>query len=300
MDLEQIKAKWFGWFHFVYASIVIIAAYKDFWSYDQTFRETVLLIAFSLYFLILLLFLLLFTISYSRKARYSEATKCIHDALHIARDAYHYLDWCISPERPEVHYQKQLFCSYITNLLTAVSKAFTLVTGTNCRASLKVIGQNQDNTLFVTTLARDQVSSHQCQEKDDREATKHLVSKNTDFHLITQGELNYFFHNNLCKYDNYQNTSIDDYTRNMSSKKWPLPYKSTIVWPIRYKRKSDEHDLGKDRQEDMYGFLTVDSSSRDVFSERYDVEMGAAVADSMFSVLDTYSKAVALSKNAKK
>ena len=37
---------------------------------------------------------------------------------------------------------------------------------------------------------------------------------------------------------------------------------------------------------DVLGFLCIDSPSRGVFSERYDVALGAAIADALYIVFD--------------
>lgn len=294
MELSSMQTKWFGWFHFVYASLVIASSFFNIWNVDQTDKELILLSFFSAYFLILLLFLLFFTINYSRKARYSEATKAIHDTVHASRDAYHYLDWCVSSKHPDVVYNEGDFCEKTTRILTSLSTAFTLVTGTKCRSSLKVIGQDENDDLFVTTLARDNTSTEDKNNRYNDANKRHLISANTDFMLIAGHDYNYFFHNNLPKYDDYQNSSIEEYRSPNDSRKWVLPYKSTIVWPIRYKRRNNENN---DRDADLYGFLTIDSSSRNVFSDKYDVDMGAIVADSLFATLDAYSKVKTIQAN---
>ena len=138
----------------------------------------------------------------------------IHETLHKARDAYHYLEWCKSPDHPDLSFDITRFRQEMVGVLTAAGTAFSLVTGVKCRVSIKVIGQTTDNNLYVTTLARDHVSVDQCAARDDSEDCQHLISKNTDFHLIMDGNLNYFFSNDLQVYTHYQNTSQDDYRKN--------------------------------------------------------------------------------------
>lgn len=282
------KAHWFEWFHITYASIVIISAVSTLWPNDAETRELLLLGAFLLYFVVLLVFLILFTFKFSRKARYSEATKCLHSALHSARDAYHYLDWCKSEEHNEIAFDESRLCGYMKTTLTSIADSFTIVTGVRCRCSIKVLGMDDGiDQLFVKTLARDEVSQTECKQKDLDETNSHLVSLNTDFREITEGNIDFFFVGDLTKYVNYTNTSINKGNKR-DGEKWTLPYKSTIVWPIRYQYNKNERDNGTGTQEDLYGFLTVDSSSKNAFIERYDVQMGALLADSLFPVLNAY------------
>jgi len=298
LDFKKLKSHWFEFFHTIYATIVITTATGALYTQktggdSADFTTSLLLIFFLVYFVILLLFLILFTFKYSRKARYSEATKCVHNALHISRNAYHYLDWCNSPVKDSVHFDNERFNKYMTDALSSACMAFTLVTGVRCRTSIKVIGQTADQQLYVTTLARDTVSSNECAHKDRNESPeKHLILSNTDFHLIMQDMLPYFFSNDLPNYPNYSNTSINDYAPSKGSK-WTLPYKSTIVFPIRYVwTKEEVSNFAVDNEKnnkDIYGFLTVDCSSKEVF-ESYDVDMGAALADALFPIFNAYVK----------
>jgi hypothetical protein len=284
-----MKKNWFEWFHVIYATVVIATAFSAIFPEKPELRELILLIAFVTYSVILLIFLIYFTFTYSRKARYAEATKCMHTALHAARDAYHYLDWCRSKDHDDVVFDENRLCMYMKTVLTSISEAFSIVAGVKCRVSIKVLGQNTDNQLYVRTLARDEVSQTQCDKRDLSESNKHLVTKNTDFHLITEGLSDYFFEGDLEHYPNYMNTSIDEHD-GLRGQKWSLPYKSTIVWPIRYVFNRHERDDSQGNcQEDIYGFLTVDSSSKNAFSERYDVQMGATLADALFPVMNAYS-----------
>jgi len=287
------KNHWFEWFHVVYASIVIVSAFSNIWPSEAETRELLLLVAFLIYFVVLLVFLILFTFKFSRKSRYAEATKCLHSALHSARDAYHYLDWCKSEDHEKIVFDEERLCAYMKTTLTSIADAFTIVSGVRCRSSIKVLGQNSQGQLFVKTLARDEVSQVECQKKDSVETTSHLVSLNTDFSEITEGNLDYFYVGDLTKYLNYTNTSMKKHD-SMKSEKWTLPYKSTIVWPIRYVYIKSEVENGTGTHEDLYGFLTLDSSSVNSFIKRYDVQMGALLADSLFPVLNAY-----ISLNAK-
>lgn len=286
----SFKHNWFEWFHFSYASIVILTAIAAvFFPENATAKEELLLKVFLAYPFVLLVFLIAFSFKFSRKARYSEATKPIHNALHNTRDAYHYLDWCDSEDHNDYVFDEERLCHYMTSTLTSVSVAFSLVSGTMCRSSIKVIGQNDEGHLYVTTLARDSASKVNNEERDGEEKDQHLVSSNTDFHLIAENNKNYFFEGNLPKYPNYLNTSSRKISKSEKNE-WHLPYKSTVVWPIRYLYTKKDKESADGVTERLLGFLTIDSSSVNAFIERYDVEMGAIIADGLYPVLDAYAK----------
>lgn len=292
MDVKSIKEKWFEWFHAVYATIVIAVAFTQ--LSGTTEKEKIFLWLFGGYFFVLLVYLVFDTYRFSRKARYAEANHFIHDALHTARDAYHYLEWCLSKEKLE-SFEKARFQGYIVRFLTSTSTAFSLVSATKCRASLKVIGKNDSGAEYISTLARDQVSLEMCREMDEREGKNTKVDENTDFHLIVRQEINYFFNGNLPACDNYLNSNKSKYEAGKGAvKNWSLPYRSTIVLPVRYVWKCKEKiAAGKKEEEkcqDIYGFLTVDSSAKNAFSERFDVQVGALLADAIFSIMNLYGK----------
>jgi len=285
---KWLNLTWLEWLNLAAAVLTMLTAAAVLLRYRE---QDVFLKAFLLYFLILLVYLGFITFRYSRKARYAEATEAVHNALHAARDAYHYLEWCRSPEKENIQFDEKRCCDALRIVLTAVSTAFSITSGTRCRATLKVIGQDENDDLYVVTKARDSVSHANCEHLDRGEGRRHLIKKNTDFHLIVEGKHNYFFCNNLQKYPDYLNTNYDEYSKTQK-KPWPLPYRSTIVWPIRYvwtKEERDEHGEIS-CNDDLYAFLTVDSSAPNAFNERHDFQMGAGLADALFPVLDAYAK----------
>jgi hypothetical protein len=151
----------------------------------------------------------------------------------------------------------------------------------------------------VKTLARDSASSERAANRGV-DKNVHLVRDNTDFRLIIEMKAEYFFEGNLPALKHYENTSLPaDWQPGGDGRAWPLPYKSTIVLPIRYVY--TPHDLdslkidGNSRghapldDQDLFGFFTVDCGAREAFDERYDVELGNAIADALVPILETYS-----------
>lgn len=300
--IKRPKEHWFEWFHLIYASITIVAAFMTILGERNTVKEVTFLILFGVYFLILLIFQIFSTYTYSKTTRYAEAYNYLHEAIHLARNAYHYLEQCYSPEQPQTHFEKELFREYMISVLSAASAAFSLVTGVRCRTSIKVLGykvlENHEKELFISTLARDRVSMDRHGYRDRNEGSRHSVQYNDDFSFIMGNRAHHFFSNNLKKISNYFNTSIAHKVYDRQDwivEDWCLPYVSTIVWPIRYLSRGDEYQESSQEnnhndQDIYYGFLTVDSAYKNVFNKQYDTEMGAALADAIFSVLDMYDK----------
>lgn len=282
------KIRWFEWLHHFYIVVAITGLLASVFTTSKTAKEEILLFAFAVYFLVLLVFVVFFALTNGAKARYAEALSCMHEAVHIGRNIYHKFDWAIHKSKL---YENAEFRNDLVRVLTSAAQAFSITTGVKCRVCIKVIGFKNNSpdssfkSYFVTTLARDSVSQEQSREKDANESEKHLISDNTDFNLILKRERNYFFHNNLQKLEHYENSS---FKLSPEIKK----YSSTLVFPIRYvyteEEKSYECAGGLDSDQDIYGFLAIDSYSRNVFSERYDVQLGSLLADDLYSVFDKY------------
>lgn len=273
--IEKLRDSWVEYLHTVYV-ICVIGGWYFANIYDPSeFKARVALIAILVYFVILLLFLGYFIHAYSRKARYAEATTCLHQAIHEIRDAGTYLKHCNLGTQK---YELAEFKSHLQRVLEASVRAYTIVTGTNCRAAIKLLGGTSN--LHVKTLSRDSASSQSCRDKDKNEGSKHLVVKNSDYNLILNNGRNYFFCNDIMSSNDYINSSKPEYQVN-------LPYSSVIVLPIRSTNiQMSEGEADKYR---CLGFLAVDSSSRNVFIEKYDIQMGAIVADALYPIMDLWA-----------
>lgn len=222
---------------------------------------------------------------FSRKARYAEATYSIHSCVHFLRDLHFDLE----------SIQKKVDCKRaLSRVITSFANAFSLITGTRCRACIKTLEirnispenfykisdkKEQVNYLFIDTFCRDTVTV-----SNNGDEYIHPVISNTDFlELYLDIDKRFFFCNNIDVYKGaYQNSSAQ------SGKK--LSYRSTIVWPIR--RLVYGQDCGEkailNQEQDIIGFLCIDSGSRNVFRNNYDIEFGAIVADSLFVFLKSY------------
>ncbi len=259
------------------------------------------LVAVSVYLLIILILLIANTILNSKKVRYAEAIHSQHQAIHLSRNTYRYLDCCHRTDH-KVQFSKAHFTSLIEGVLTAANSAFEISSGVKCRTSIKLIGalKGTDGSsldhMYVSTLARDAVSKKNREMYDKSEGTKHILSKNSDFSILASMKQPYFFNGDISKLDLYENTSNGESHGGSIAK---LSYNSAIVFPIRYVMTRDDIELepgngGALGDQVLYGFFTVDSLPRNSFSERYDIQLGGAMADALFPVLDMYRKVRAL------
>jgi hypothetical protein len=179
--------------------------------------------------------------------------------------------------------------SNLERILGDIANVFTMVTRTHCRACIKVLvaAPNTPPEMFrdrklllhhlmVRTYARDPASATiQFDESAD------YVEMNTDFTQVFKNpKQRYFFSNDLKKdllANQYKNSHIPD-NYEIKSKPWPLDYSSTMVWPIQKMMYSDGEPTPA-----VFGFLCVDSRSRNVFKEAYDFHLGAAIADALYT-----------------
>jgi len=137
--------------------------------------------------------------------------------------------------------------------------------------------------------------------------TVHKLDENTDFYNLwyptRTGYLRVYRCNNLVsiyKKGQYKNSSFKTHGKPIIKKilwlpflkkviKWTLPYKSTIVFPIRYvfdfTLSEDDRNIATNTKHWVYwGFLCIDCKSRNVFDPIYTPELGAAFADLLYTL----------------
>jgi len=138
-------------------------------------------------------------------------------------------------------------------------------------------------------------------------STEHLLDDNTDFKSLWYrevGAIRYFLSNDLVELyrdGKYENSSFEEVgTPTVTChwqgfrfvKNWNLPYKSTIVLPIRY---IPDNQIGEDINGDhkeyrFWGFLCVDCNSKNVFDKIYSPELGGAFADVLYMLFSQLEK----------
>lgn len=308
---ERIKKRWSEWLTLFVDGIAIICTLILVFSHCNRAETIIQLVA-----VYILLFVLLITLAwqihtFSRKSRYAESLPLLHSIIHHTRDALYKIK---SLNDEHVRYLS------ILNL-TFFAHAFSMITGTRCRASIKIIRKATDKELeeapqkyqiynlkrfnfIAQTYARDIDSHTSCEPLD--ELVKHWLIINTAFKQLMDTEQpllkRYFIDNNLPANADYYNTSFDIYGEPKKQKKifwdrdlhitWPLPYRSTMIWPIRkvLEKHEDHHpdSLTKNYPQDILGFLCIDSYAKGCFYPRYDFDYGALVADSLYMFLKRY------------
>jgi hypothetical protein len=170
------------------------------------------------------------------------------------------------------------FLSLLRGFSTAVARAFTTTTGVKCRLTIKqVIVEDEVETVYVQDLSR----SEGCRLDPALDS----VADNTDFEILLAGDDNYFLSNDL-----EQLRKDGSYKNSHAQPGSPLSYNSTVVWPIRKVFDDIQSIFGlgvPSEWQDLLGFLCVDSNEVEVFDDA-DVQMGAAIADSLYTVLGPY------------
>jgi hypothetical protein len=235
--------------------------------------------------------LLLYVYVTSRRKlhRYAQSTYFVHYINHIIRDQIAAIEAGKSAKIPEV---------LLKDIVDAVANCFSILVGKRCRCCIQEIKSNSD----VVTVVRDSITSTQSANTDSK---PHNIEDNTDYSNIWYGRNGcprYFISTDLEKLwsaGKYRNSSFQVYGEPETIsflgftfvKKWTLPYKATIVWPIRYMPEAAKwpvQDLGSlpsEKRPFVWGFLCIDCRSRNTFDFIYSPELGAAFADAIFTLL---------------
>jgi hypothetical protein len=191
----------------------------------------------------------------ARKARYTKVFHPLHSIYHRLRDTLVRLRQ--NPPEPGDVYDEN-FCRAILDLVRDI---FQSTSGADCAACIKTFDNDEDS---LKTICRDSASEIHRGSEDALRPCR--VSDNMDFKEIVQGRKRYFFSNDLTEEVGYYNDNPD----------WQSRYRSTIVWPIRY----FDEERGKHQ---LFGFLCVDSMATGIFDEELDVQVGACVADMIYT-----------------
>lgn len=246
------------------------------WQWDTTAIPVAYLCALSL-------FLLVRYVRQERWARYAEGVRVMDRALRRLKE--------LTDRRLFGNAAQEDTLSNLQESLSAFAEAFTLVTGTDCRATIKEVYsesvlvpgsaiQTFDRELWVATVARSDIDASRrvSQESPDR------VTENTDFaHVVSN--LKPYFSGNLPKAwlaREYDNSHWSEDLR----KSRDFPYRSTIVWPIEVDRPSTARSSTDDDGDDpVIAILCIDSRKRHAFRASADVQFGSLFAHALYPVL---------------
>lgn len=253
--------------------VAILAAF----GWENTAIPLVYVCALSLY-------LLLRYVRQERWSRYAEGVQVMdraHKRLKLAADGILFGDG-----------NEELMLERLQQSLGAFAEAFTLVTGTNCRASIKEVYVEEqlrtggrsavssfEKELFVATIVRSDVdeSVHVVSETPDR------VSENSDFKYVLSKILP-FHEGDLPKKwlsRQYNNSHWGDDLRESQN----FPYRSSIVWPIENHRTGASLNGVDDDDEPVIAVLCVDSKRRHAFRPEADIQFGSVFSHALYPVL---------------
>jgi hypothetical protein len=189
------------------------------------------------------------------------------------------------------------FCRFIENLpqdrwssqvelaLNEFAAGFSVATGSQCHATIKIIsdiGTGREkaplDSLEVRTFARTAPRA----ETNRPGILKNTVGGNTDFRALFGTDVD-----NRCWHCNDLLTIDQNFYANPH---WPsnpdkrnVPYRSTMVWPIRKVLK--EASSTSNQEIYVLGFLTIDSKEPNILDYPRHLELGAAFADHLITVL---------------
>jgi len=239
------------------------------------------------------------SVRYARKARYAEAIRAFHPIAHIMRDAqYHVKDMGESD-----------FKITLEKVLSAFAVATAILTGTKTRACVKLLRvdggvdrllevddtSRRSDLIYADLYVRDGHSVWPSKHYTEYPLDKDRLSKNSAFCSLLRGDADYYFENNIpraYKSHRYESSSFTTYCQGQTGRPgWVLPYRSTILWPIRKLVLEDQGEVHRERlidKHDLLGFLCIDSPSRNVWTSRYDGQIGAAVADFLYAFMDLW------------
>lgn len=239
---------------------------------DDPFRTTALLVAVLIFFVLSSVASIALSWINGEKAKYAEIIEHIHQSMHTIRDLDVYLTSQINFLTESQVSIKSKLQHDLSTVLDRLALAASIVSGTRIVVTLNqaVIDNNQ---MRIEVLARDTASRPQWKHQDDVQVN-HWVSNNTSLRQITVKAVNYYYNGQVHKSQDYESSFFEHWRKDPK-------YKSCMVFPIRAK---DE----KDGEYQYCGFLQMVSSSQKAMNLRYDSDLGAAIADSLYLVLLHY------------
>lgn len=163
----------------------------------------------------------------------------------------------------------------------SMATLFHALSGQPVRITLKQLIRLSDDEgaegLGVEDLVRDTAQA--------KHAGVDRVTDNTDFESIVVREKEFFFCNDLTRLrtdGQYRNSHVLDGQ--------PMPYDSTIVWPIRKIHEDEDDYLGvevTENDQDLVGFLCLDAKNAGAFG-RNEIDVGAVLASALYFPLRMY------------
>lgn len=196
----------------------------------------------------------------------------------------------------------------IEEILTIYSDVYSIITATKCRLSIKLIdfGEigsmtaeelNRGENIYVFTLARDSASTRENKNADAKRENEKLdqLIENTDFLSLwdlTHDDTGFFHSADLRSEKDYKSSSLSFWRTKQENpgsvaiRDWPLPYRSTLVWPIRQEPRGELGIV----EYDTVGFLAVDSPTPGAFDLETNAPIGTMLANGLHPILKLYNE----------
>lgn len=178
------------------------------------------------------------------------------------------------------------FYANVQESLSAFAEAFTLVTGSNCRATIKEVyyedwlppparpgaSANSGELILAATLMRSEVDSNYSVASEE----SIRVDENSDFEEVLRTGAVFFSNDlpSLWESGKYQNSHWGPELRSTRV----FPYESAIVWPIRV----DPRRPTSGASPTVIAFLCVDTQRKRAFVRRADIALGASYAHALY------------------
>lgn len=242
-----------------------------------------------LYTCVLSGYLMLRYVRQERWARYAEANVLMERALRKLKET--------SDRRIFREGSDDEFTDGLQQALAELARAYSVVTGSNCRATLKEVyheslmtqrGATGSVELTKELMAATWARSEPELSRTARSEAPDKVTENSDFNFVVTN-LRPFCENDLpasWKAGDYRNSHWTDEMR--TSRKFP--YRSAIVWPIEADRPGDRskeatRDDADGARDPVIAVLCVDSKRTGAFRRAVDVPMGALFAHALYPLL---------------
>lgn len=236
-----------------------------------------------------------------RKDEYDEIIASIsnvmHNLLHRVRDTIYYMENAYNNRQfSSVNDFEEFVTAQILQLMDALSQELECLTKCKVRTCIKSIDyapKSEEDIIRgkLVTFARSGLKNIDEMMQEHREPIS--IEDNTDFLMIVSSQKNrkqrpYFFETNLVEYDRKLRANGEKYLN--SNNGWENDYITTIVCPIRLKRKESQEN--QTLVYDLLGFLCADSLDDTAFTKetgKFCLDLLKGMADILYVYLDRFT-----------
>ncbi len=282
LRLASSGKEWWEQLHHFYVLVALIGTVAGF-AAGATFKEKILLVFVGGYVVVIAVFAAWSVFVNGAKARYAPLMRHVHSAMHCMRNLR------VAMNVEEFHKDPASanhLANELTQVLDSLRSCLEIVSGTTVEVRVEIVFRSVDapvSSLQTIPLCRDSVSRQRRRHMDeDAMAKPHAADRSTPYiELLDHDGGDFYFNGDLASQQDYRS----EYMRRFPNDSRP---RSVVVWPIRFRRIAIVGN-GPGKHE-IVGFLHAESASRAAFNRRYDVELGASFADSLFDVIFSHLK----------